>query len=65
MGINLLINSQLLRVLLECGARKSYLLGSDCYIKQQNIKTLTRAGFNVRYPSLVGGVQESIDVEAN
>jgi hypothetical protein len=63
------INPQLLRVLLECGARKSYLLGADCYIKQQNInaaiETLTRAGFNVRDPSLVGGDQEPIDVEVN
>ena len=63
------INPQLLRVLLECGARKSYLLGADCYIKQQNINaaidTLTRAGFNVSDPSLVGGGQEPIDVEVN
>jgi aspartokinase len=63
------INPQLLRVLLDCGARKSYLLGVDCYIKQQNInaaiETLTRAGFNVSDPSLVGGGQEPIDVEAN
>jgi hypothetical protein len=63
------INPQLLRVLLDCGARKSYLLGVDCYMKQQNInaaiETLTRAGFQVSDPSLVGGGQEPIDVEAN
>jgi hypothetical protein len=60
------INPQLLRVLLECGVRKAYLLGADCYIKQQNIntaiETLTRAGFNVSDPSLVGGGQESINI---
>jgi hypothetical protein len=63
------INPQLLRVLVDCGARKSYLLGVDCYIKQQNInaaiETLTRAGFNVSDPSLAGGGQEPIDVEVN
>jgi hypothetical protein len=63
------VNPQLLKVLLECGARKSYLLGVDCYMKQQNInvaiETLTRAGFQVSDPSLVSGGQEPIDVEAN
>jgi aspartokinase len=63
------INPQFLRVILDCGARKSYLLGVDCYIKQQNInaaiETLTRAGFNVSDPSLVGGGQEPINVEVN
>jgi hypothetical protein len=63
------MNPQLLKVLLDCGARKSYLLGVDCHMKQQNInaaiETLTRAGFNVSDPSLAGGGQEPIDVEVN
>jgi hypothetical protein len=63
------VNPQLLKVLLDCGARKSYLLGVDCYMKQQNInaaiETLTRAGFQVSDPSLVSDGQEPIDVEAN
>jgi hypothetical protein len=63
------LNPQLLRVLLDCSARKSYILGADSYIKQQNInaaiETLTRAGFKVSDPSLVAGGQEAIDVEVN
>jgi hypothetical protein len=61
------INPQLLKVLLDCGVRRSYLLGVDCHMRQQNInaaiETLTRAGFNVSDPSLGGGGQEPIDVE--
>jgi hypothetical protein len=63
------INPQLLKVLLDCGMRRSYLLGVDCHMKQQNInaaiETLTRAGFVVSDPSLAGGGQEPINVEVN